>query len=205
MQKGFTLIELVVTVLIISIVATLGVSSFQNMGIQSYLATYSNELLTSFIIARTEAIKRNKAITICPSEDQATCSDEKWAQGWIIFVDEDSDGTADTGEEILRIGKKLKNPSSKTLYIIHTESATLDKYISYLPSGRVEADDKPLYDSGISQVFGFIVCKIATDEAKLEGRNSQSRHIILGINGQPEVRKTAEDEIDWSATDCLND
>jgi prepilin-type N-terminal cleavage/methylation domain-containing protein len=64
---GFTLIELVVTVLILAILITVGVPSFSDATLGSRLGSYANELMTSAYLARSEAMKRNLPVTLCTS------------------------------------------------------------------------------------------------------------------------------------------
>lgn len=63
-DKGFTLIELMVTVALIAIVALVAVPAFANL-IQSQRAiTQSNLLLSAVALARTEAIRLNAAVRV---------------------------------------------------------------------------------------------------------------------------------------------
>lgn len=98
-NTGFTLVELLITVAIAAIVLTLGVPSFQETIRTNRLATATNELIGSFSLARSEAIRRRAPITICASSDQATCSDAAWSEGWIVRL---GDG------EVLRVFGPMK-------------------------------------------------------------------------------------------------
>lgn len=82
---GMTLIELMITIFVLAILAMIGVPSFQNASLGSRLAAAANNLLASVQLARSEAIKRNAAVTLCASSDGATCAGSGgWEQGWII-------------------------------------------------------------------------------------------------------------------------
>jgi type IV fimbrial biogenesis protein FimT len=84
-QAGFTLIELLVTLVVLGLLTRLAVPSFAQAMLTSRLASYSNSFIGSAQYARSEALKRNVALTMCASSDGATCAaDATWAQGWII-------------------------------------------------------------------------------------------------------------------------
>jgi len=65
-----------------------------------------NQFIQAVYVARSEAIKRNGVVSLCPSLDGATCSPSSlWATGWLIFVnlDRDSPAARDSDEELLRV------------------------------------------------------------------------------------------------------
>ncbi len=92
--SGFTLIELLVTVAMMVIVLTLGVPSFKELIQNNRLTAATNELVTALNLARSEAIKRGRRVTVCKSADGSTCTNSgDWKQGWIVFTDLDGDGS----------------------------------------------------------------------------------------------------------------
>jgi type IV fimbrial biogenesis protein FimT len=107
--KGFTLIELMITIVIAGILLAMGIPSFNQMIKNNQLTTQVNLLVTSLNLARNEAIKRSVNITICQSSTGNSCVGNWPASnnGWIVFVDTDNDGIADVSEEILRVHGKL--------------------------------------------------------------------------------------------------
>jgi type IV fimbrial biogenesis protein FimT len=86
--KGFTLVELMVTLLILAILLGLAVPSFRDASLSSRLTGYANDLVAGVQLARSEAIKRNDTVTLCASEDGATCAEDVgWEVGWIVLTD----------------------------------------------------------------------------------------------------------------------
>ena len=58
-QDGITLIELMVTIAVIAILATIAVPSFQEIIKRNQVAAQTNELIALIHLARNEAIRRN--------------------------------------------------------------------------------------------------------------------------------------------------
>ena len=88
LARGMTMIEILITVVILAILMAIAVPSFQNASLGSRLSASANDLLASVQLARSEAIKRNVAVTLCASADGATCAGGGgWEQGWITVID----------------------------------------------------------------------------------------------------------------------
>ena len=84
-HAGFTLVELLVTLVVLAVLVRLAAPSFASAFLTNRLASYSNDFVASTQFARSEAMKRGVPITLCASSDGATCtSTTTWAQGWIV-------------------------------------------------------------------------------------------------------------------------
>ena len=92
------MITLAIASILITGVAPSFTASIQN----TRMATQINELHTSLSLARSEAVKRNDNVTVCRSSTGISCTGH-WQNGWIVFVDNDFDGSVDAGDEILRV------------------------------------------------------------------------------------------------------
>ncbi len=82
--RGFTLVELMVTLSVAAILLTLAVPSFTEMVANNRMSTNANQFVTAMNFARSEAIKRNTAIDV-------TATGGAWSNGWTVTVN--SDGT----------------------------------------------------------------------------------------------------------------
>ena len=105
-QDGFTLYELMITLLIIGVILTFGVPNFNDFTRNSQLTGTANDLHGSFQVARSEAARAKANITICASTNalavNANCSGT-FADGWIVFIDLNGDiDRAGAGENVLR-------------------------------------------------------------------------------------------------------
>lgn len=110
---GYTLYELLITVLIVGTVLTFGIPNFAEFTQNSKLSGTSNDLLSSFQVARSEAARSKSNITICssatPMAANADCGGD-FNDGWIVFVDLDGDlSRSGSGENIVRAYPPVAN------------------------------------------------------------------------------------------------
>lgn len=104
LQKGFTLVELLVTITIAAILISIAAPAYTSLTNANRLATQANDILSGLMIARSEAIRLNQRVIFCRSDDGTTCSTASGAWlGWLVFVDSDGSDSP-SAAEILRIG-----------------------------------------------------------------------------------------------------
>jgi type IV fimbrial biogenesis protein FimT len=117
-NSGFTLLELLITVALISIVTAIAVPSMTSFTQNDRLTTNINTLVGHLAYARSEAVKRSQQVSICISSDSATCTGANFDEGWIVYIDADNNGsfTEDTasGEVILRAQQQLEGGNTLT-------------------------------------------------------------------------------------------
>ncbi len=85
-QAGITLIELIITLAVFIVVVTTAGPAISKVLRDNRLIAQTNSLLGDISFTRSEAIKRGARVTICQSDDQASCSNDKdaWHKGWIV-------------------------------------------------------------------------------------------------------------------------
>ncbi len=114
-QQGFTLYELLITVVVAGIIIAYGIPNLRQFQLNNRMVAASNDLLAVFSMARTEAIKRKTNVTVCASADwnaaAPTCGAADpaavtWHEGWAAFIDVDGDLVLEPGDgdEVLRVG-----------------------------------------------------------------------------------------------------
>ena len=102
-SRGFTIIELMVTVAIMAIGMAIAYPSFTGMIRSNRLATSTNTLISPFNLARTEAIRSNRGGGICMSANGTSCTTSGgWEQGWLVWTDLDGKGDLTAGEPVVR-------------------------------------------------------------------------------------------------------
>lgn len=120
LSKGFTLLELMVTVAVMAIMAALAFPSFQGTLRSNRMATTSNELIAALSLARSEAIKNTRGAGVCASSVGTSCDGASWAGGWMVFGDTNRNGSFDTNEPVLRVAEgrpRLQGVSGQELSI----------------------------------------------------------------------------------------
>jgi type IV fimbrial biogenesis protein FimT len=139
MTKGFTLVEVLLTLALILILAGLAVPSYQALVAKNRASAQVNQLISAINLARSEAVRRHQVITLCKSEDGKTCGGE-WSQGWIIFVDQQVSGQVDFNDEILRVYHAV--PKGSFLEWVAQRS---NDYLQMDPSGATHGQAGTFY------------------------------------------------------------
>jgi len=112
--NGFTLLELLITLTIVSLLMAIGVPSMRDFIKNDRLVTQINTLVGHLAYARSEAALRHQSVVVCASGTQTSCSTNNWSAGWIIFVDSDNNSDFSAGEDMLRVVDALSGGNSLT-------------------------------------------------------------------------------------------
>lgn len=103
-QNGFTLIELMVTLTVFVILASIAYPSFRGMIRSNRLATANNELIALANLARSEGIRNSTGGGVCGSADGKAC-DGDWSKGVLAWSDVDGDGQMGSNDVALRFSQ----------------------------------------------------------------------------------------------------
>lgn len=113
-QKASSLLELMFTVSIIAIAASIAVPSYQSILSTTRISSYTSILHGALLLARAEALKRGRDVTLCRSNNansiSPSCagalsnpqSDTGWGEGWLIYADMDKNKTYSPGDILIQ-------------------------------------------------------------------------------------------------------
>lgn len=74
-ERGFTLVELMITMTIALVLLMIAVPSFKSITLSNKLTTTANDLVNAINVARMEAVKRNSNTQLCSNSSSANSSD----------------------------------------------------------------------------------------------------------------------------------
>lgn len=178
-QSGFTLYELLITLLVIGVVLTIGIPNFSEFTQNSRITSTANDLHSSFQLARSEAARSKSNVTICASNNSmnaaASCGGGSFDNGWIIFVDLNGDiQRAGAGETVLR----RHPPIPDQIDIVTNASAT---YFGFAPTGLGRGDV-----GGAPAIQTAVMCD-GRGNVVAAGGNSAARFLVVTPIGRATV------------------
>jgi type IV fimbrial biogenesis protein FimT len=152
-SRGFTTIEMAVVMAIMAILLAIGAPNLMTFMAGSEMRSNSSSLIGDIGLARAEALRTRRSVTICARDAGTDTCGTNWANGWMIFQDADSNGVRVATEAIFRSteapgGKVVvTGPNSFTFRSSGTSAgtgtlqlrrdSTLGRDIQVIPGGRV--------------------------------------------------------------------
>lgn len=90
-QRGFTLVEMLVTLTVLAILGAAGLPTFRDLIRRNHVSSASIALAADLAYARTEAITRGTFVSICPSAAGGTSCmspdlNSSYASGWLVYT-----------------------------------------------------------------------------------------------------------------------
>ncbi|MDP5208464.1 GspH/FimT family protein [Microbulbifer sp. 2205BS26-8] len=128
-RQGFTLLELLITLTVLSVLLMMGLPSFTQWVHSIRLDTATEALSASVQLARSSAVMRNQRVTMRNLGN--------WASGWEVFVDLDNDGARGGGEPLL-----LSRGVQTGIRVI--ANRPVRDYISFVGTGESRLAGAPL-------------------------------------------------------------
>lgn len=169
--KGFTLIELMVTLAVAAILMVIGVPSFLAFQRNSELTSAVNGLVAGIAAARGEAMKNGRFAGVVPADAA------NWNGGWVVFVDNNNDGVFTEGSADTTILRQAGLPS----YFTVSANGTAKEGQSDAPYIRFDASGYPKKKGG---GFGALNISIARNDLGTSETLNQTRRVIISLSGR---------------------
>ncbi|RZG77575.1 GspH/FimT family pseudopilin [Acinetobacter sp. WCHAc060025] len=99
-EQAFTLVELIVTISVLAILATLAIPSYINFKAKQELNHISALIQLLNQTAKSNAVTYHSIIVICSSTNATQCANDQWNTGIIMFSDLNSNQQVDPDERI---------------------------------------------------------------------------------------------------------
>ena len=97
--RGFTLIEMMTTLSVLAVSLALAAPALSGLIRGNRVRAAQGELVSSLMLARSEAARRGVAVGV---EAAADVAGGGFARGWTVWIDTNANGTFDSGETTLR-------------------------------------------------------------------------------------------------------
>ena len=164
--RGFTLIELMITIAVAAVLMALAAPSFVDFQRNSALTAASNTLTASLNSARSEAMKHGAFAMVVPE------SGANWSQGWFVFVDKNLNQSYDAGDEVI-----LRQPALAGYLSVSgngTASGTAP-YVLYNGSG---------YSRDKNGGFGALTLSVQRNDVQGAKVTAETRRVIVSRTGR---------------------
>jgi type IV fimbrial biogenesis protein FimT len=127
-QRGFTLIELVISMSIVTILMAIAVPSYKYVTTSNRISAEVNGLLGDLQYARAEAIKEGQPVSVCATSNGTSCSDgATWSTGWIVFSDANGNQVIDGNDFMLRVQQSLKTGDNLSVSVATIYGVTFNR------------------------------------------------------------------------------
>lgn len=102
--RGFTLVELLTTLAVAMALLSVGIPGWSYITQKNAVVTARDQMRSVLGMARLAAVRQRRDITVCPSLDLVSCSNDHttWHQGLLLFQDDNGNRRRDPGEALLR-------------------------------------------------------------------------------------------------------
>jgi type IV fimbrial biogenesis protein FimT len=191
-SQGHSLMDTLFALFILALLGGMAASVMQSLRINARLQSTAEALHSAVLSARTQAMRLEKRVTLCAAAANPADSRQPirchmlsdgngvnvWRQGWLMFEDDNNNGTWDVDEVRLLQQEAVHHDVSVR------GNVTVSRYVSFGASGR------SLALNGAFQAGTLTVCQRQTQEAS-------GWRVIVNAVGRPRLEKT-------TISDCVD-
>jgi type IV fimbrial biogenesis protein FimT len=124
--RGFTLVELLVTIVIAGVLSLVAAPAMTRMLGSNRVQTENASLVSDLQFARAEAIKQGQPVTVCASADGTNClGANTWQGGWVVFADKAGNGVYDASADGPVLRRRAAFPGKDTFIASPTTTAVI--------------------------------------------------------------------------------
>jgi type IV fimbrial biogenesis protein FimT len=157
-ERGLTLIELLITVAILSLLTAIGVPGVMGLIRDARLSTNTDMLINTINSARVEAVKRRANITVCPvadpGSDSACVADATlWSRGAIVL-----DGTTVIQRVVFGTGVTVTTTATSIDINATLASAGAATTFTLCSTGRRQQEVELQLSGSIKKTLATTVC-----------------------------------------------
>ena len=150
-QRGLSLVELLVGLVVLSVLVSVAAPSFSRMVAEQRLRQVGSELRISLATARSEAVKRNEAVSLIKQGSD-------WSTGWCIEAGKTSNCSAQPIQQF--------NVASDQITVLK-DGATAGTEINFNAWGRVTSCPEFLL-STTAAGSACALCLVVTTDGRVE-------------------------------------
>ena len=169
-NRGFTLIDLLVTLSITAIILAVGVPSFFDFIEKNRTTLAVNKMVGAINFARVEAISYGQTVTLCPQLEELHCGKD-WSTGVIVFIDREANGKIDEADQVIRVFESFTKGSAAKW-----SSFGSNNYLRFRADG-----------STINQNGSFTYCPS-------NGNEKFAHQIVVNRTGRVRLAKDSDDD-----------
>lgn len=129
-ERGFTIIELFVAMLVLAIALGFAMPMFRDVIRNTAVSNQANDLVTSLATARSEAVRRGLQVAVISVSGGAD-----WSTGWQVIADTDRNGTFAGADDIISTSPPLA--SQYHVYARSTGGVGADSQVVFAINGAL--------------------------------------------------------------------